>query len=230
MGVAMPTAFVTGANRGIGLAVARDLAKDHAVILAMRDPAKAPAIPGARVKKVDVSDPGSIAACAARVEGPLDLLVNNAGVYTGEPHEIWAVNVRGPLLLTRALAPKLAKGARVVMVTSGLGALSSQADSLMRELRDPDLGFEDILALCDRPPGGYGSSKAALNVLTQLFARELPGARVNAVDPGWVRTDMGGPGAPRSIEQGAASVLWACRIPPDGPTGGLFRDGRGIPW
>ncbi|HEY4884994.1 MAG TPA: SDR family oxidoreductase [Myxococcales bacterium] len=140
------------------------------------------------------------------------------------------MNVRGPLLLTRALAPKLAKGASVVMVTSGLGALSSQADSLVRKLRSPDLSFEDILALCDRPPGGYGSSKAALNSLTQLFARELPEARVNTVDPGWVRTDMGGPGAPRSIEQGAASVLWACRIPPDGPTGGLFRDGRAIPW
>jgi NAD(P)-dependent dehydrogenase (short-subunit alcohol dehydrogenase family) len=226
----MLTALITGANRGIGLAVARDLAKDHAVILAVRDPAKVPAIPGARVETVDVSDPGSIAACAARVEGPLDLLVNNAGVYTGEPHAKWAVNVRGPLLLTRALAPKLAKGARVVMVTSGLGALSGQPDSLVRKLQDPNLSFEDILALCERPPGGYGPSKAALTALTQLFARELPEARVNAVDPGWVRTDMGGPGAPRSIEQGASSVLWACRITPDGPTGGLFRDGRAIPW
>jgi NAD(P)-dependent dehydrogenase (short-subunit alcohol dehydrogenase family) len=226
----MPTALVTGASRGIGLAVARDLAKDHDVILAVRDPAKAPAVRGARVEELDVSDPDSIADCAARVERPLDLLVNNAGVYTGSPREIWAVNVRGPLLLTRALAARLAKGARVVMVTSGLGALSSQPESLVRKLQDPNLDFEDILALCERPPGGYGPSKAALNALTQLFARELPAARVNAVCPGWVRTDMGGPGAPRSVEQGAASVLWACRIPPDGPTGELFRDGRPIPW
>ncbi len=115
------------------------------------------------------------------------------------------------------------------MVTSGLGSLSGQPEPLVRKLQDPDLSFEDILALCQRPPGGYGPSKAALNALTRLFARELTEARVNAVDPGWVRTDMGGPGAPRSIEQGAASVLWACRIPPDGPTGGLFRDGREIP-
>ena len=226
----MPTALVTGANRGIGLAVARDLAKDHDVILAVRNPARTPALPRGRVEKLDVSDPESIAACAARVRGPLDLLVNNAGVYTGPAPEIWAVNVRGPLLLTRALAPKLAKGARVVMVTSGLGSLSGQPEPLVRKLQDPDLSFEDILALCEGPPGGYGPSKAALNALTQLFARELTEARVNAVDPGWVRTDMGGSSAPRSIEQGAASVLWACRIPPDGPTGGLFRDGRPIPW
>lgn len=226
----MPRALVTGANRGIGLEVARDLAKDHEVILAVRDPAKAPKLRGARVEKLDVSDPESIAACAARVDGSLDVLVNNAGIYKGSDREIWAVNVRGPLLLTRALAPKLARGARVVMVTSGLGSLSSQPDSLVRKLQDPDLEVDDLLALCEKPPGGYGPSKAALNALTRLFARELPHARVNSVCPGWVRTDMGGPGAPRSVEKGAASVLWACRLPADGPTGGAFRDGRQIPW
>ena len=225
----MPTALVTGANRGIGLAVARDLARDRAVILAVRDPAKAPTIAGARVEKLDVSLPESIAAFAARLNGPLDVLVNNAGVYTGSTRDIWAVNVRGPLLLTRVLAGKLAKGARVVMVTSGLGGLSRQPESLVRKLQDPDLTFDDILALCEQPPGGYGPSKAALNALTRLFARELPQARVNAVDPGWVRTEMGGPGAPRSVEQGAASVLWGCRLPPDGPTGGVFRDGTATP-
>jgi len=224
----MPTALVTGANRGIGLAVARDLARDHDVIFAMRDLGKAP--PDARVEQLDVSLPDSIDAFADRLKGPLDVLVNNAGVYTGSPRDIWAVNVRGPLLLTRALTPKLARGARVVMVTSGLGALSGQPEPLVRRLQDPSLTFDDILALCERPPGGYGPSKAALNALTRLFARELPEARVNAVNPGWVRTEMGGPGAPRSVEQGAASVLWACRIPPDGPTGGIFRDGLPASW
>jgi len=226
----MPTAIVTGANRGIGLAVARDLARDYDVIAAVRDPAKAPPIPRARVEQLDVSDPDSVASFASRVGGPLEIMVNNAGIYTGSPRDIWAVNVRGPLLLTRALGPKLAKGARVVMVTSGLGSLSSQSDGLVRTLQDPDLAIDDILALSERAPGGYGASRAALNALTKLFARELPQARVNAVCPGWVRTEMGGPGAPRSIEEGAASVLWGARIPANGPTGGLFRDGRPIDW
>ena len=226
----MPTAIVTGAGRGIGLAIARDLAKDHHVIMAVRDPARAVRIPGARVETLDVSDSASIDDFAARVEVPIDVLVNNAGVYRGSSREVWAVNVRGPLLLTRALAPKLAKGARVVMVTSGLGELSSQPRALARKLQQTSLSFDDILAMCERPPGGYGPSKAALNALTRLFAREQPDARVNSVCPGWVRTEMGGSGAPRSVEEGAASVLWACRLPADGPTGGIFRDGQPIEW
>jgi NAD(P)-dependent dehydrogenase (short-subunit alcohol dehydrogenase family) len=160
----------------------------------------------------------------------LDLLVNNAGVYQAPRPEIWAVNVRAPLLLTRALLPKLNPGARVVMVTSGLGSLSAQSDGLSRRLRDPSLTLDHLLALCDEMPGGYGASKATLNAMARLFAEELRprGILVNATDPGWVRTEMGGSGAPRSIAQGAASVLWACRLPPSGPTGGIFRDGAPI--
>ena len=116
------------------------------------------------------------------------------------------------------------------MVSSGLGSLSGQPESVARRLREPTLTVDDVLRLSEEAPDGYGASKAALNALARLFARELPEARVNSVDPGWVRTDMGGPGAPRSVKQGAASVLWAARVPPDGPTGGWFRDGKPIPW
>jgi NAD(P)-dependent dehydrogenase (short-subunit alcohol dehydrogenase family) len=223
----MPTALVTGASRGIGREVARELSREgYAVLLGVRDRASAPSLRGARVEEIDVSSPDSIAKLAARAPD-LDVLVNNAGVYHAPRAEIWSVNVRGPLLLTRALAPRLHAGARVVMVTSGLGSLSGQSDALSRKLRDPKLTLDDILALCDEMPGGYGASKATLNAMARLFAEELKprGILVNATDPGWVRTDMGGSGAPRSIAQGAASVLWACRLPPSGPSGGVFRDG-----
>src|SRR5256885_8884352 len=223
----MPTALVTGASRGMGREVAKELSREgYAVLLGMRDPGAAPAIREGRVEQVDIASPESITRLAARMP-LLDLLVNNAGVYQAPRREIWAVNVRGPLLLTRSLLPKLEDGARVVMVTSGLGALASQSDAVSRRLRDPSLELEDLLALCDEMPGGYGASKAALNAMTRLFAEQLRprGILVNAADPGWVRTDMGGSGAPRSIAQGAASVLWACRLPPTGPTGGVFRDG-----
>ena len=78
----------------------------------------------------------------------------------------------------------------------------------------------------------YGVSKAALNALTIKLARATArdGILVNAVCPGWVRTDMGGPGAPRSVEQGAASIMWAVQLPDDGPTGGFFRDGKRVAW
>src|SRR2546423_13374358 len=226
----MPTALVTGASRGIGREVAKELSREgYAVLLGMRDPGAAPAIREGRVEQVDIASPESITRLAARMPD-LDVLVNNAGVYQAPRPEIWAVNVRGPLLLTRALLPKLNDGARVVMVTSGLGSLGSQSDVLSRRLRDPALKLDDLLALCDEMPGGYGASKATLNAMARLFAEELRprGILVNATDPGWVRTEMGGSGAPRSIAQGAASVLWACRLPPSGPTGGIFRDGTPI--
>src|SRR2546430_95360 len=218
----------------IGIAVARELASDGSeVLLGVRDPHRAPDLPRGTVEQLDVSSPESIAALAKRLAGRgqrLDVLVNNAGVYRSPPRETWDVNVRGPLLLTRELAPLLAPGARVVMVSSGLGSLSGQPETVARRLRDPALTVDDVLRLSEAAPDGYGASKAALNALTRLFARELPDARVNSVDPGWVRTEMGGQGAPRSVEQGAASVLWAARVPTDGPTGAWFRDGKPIPW
>jgi NAD(P)-dependent dehydrogenase (short-subunit alcohol dehydrogenase family) len=228
----MTTALVTGASRGIGREVARTLAREgwH-VLSAVRDPRAAPA--GTDAEAVDMGDPESIETMAKRLRArneQLDALVNNAGVYSGPARLIWNVNVLGPLLLTRALQSLLAPNARVVMVTSGLGRLSAQPRSLVKRLSNPALSFSDLEQLAEEAPDGYGASKAALNAMARLFADQLKprGILVNAISPGWVRTDMGGRNAPRSVEQGAASVLWGLRLPPDGASGGVFEDGKAI--
>jgi carbonyl reductase 1 len=227
----MATALITGTSRGIGREVARTLAAEGwQVISGVRDPKTAP--PGTRAEALDVGDPGSIAALAERLRARserLDALVNNAGVYSGAAKRlIWDVNLLGPLRLTRALEPLLAPNARVVMVTSGLGRISDQSRSLIERLSNPELSLADLERLAGEAPGGYGASKAALSALARVFAKELKprGIMVNAINPGWCRTDMGGSGAPRSVEQGAASVLWGVRLAPGGPTGGVFKDGK----
>jgi NAD(P)-dependent dehydrogenase (short-subunit alcohol dehydrogenase family) len=221
------TAVVTGANRGIGLEVARQLAGDgFRVIAGSRDldsgeRAVRELGAGAEARQLDVSDPDSVAAFAAGLDG-LDVLVNNAaGFYdTWESgvdadldvaRDAFETNVLGAWRVTQACLPLLraAQSARIVNVSSGAGALT-------------DMG------------GGspaYRVSKTALNALTRILAAELrrDGVLVNSVCPGGVATDRGGPGG-RPVEQGAASVMWAVRLPNDGPTGGFFRDGRAIDW
>jgi NAD(P)-dependent dehydrogenase (short-subunit alcohol dehydrogenase family) len=214
---------ITGGNRGIGLEVARLLAaRGDTAILTARDLAKAQAAAeqvGARPAQLDVSDSASVQRFAEGLEA-VDVLVNNAAIHydTWERatsadldvvREAFETNLLGAWQTTLALLPRLQESAhpRIVNVSSGSGQLS-------------DMG------------GGtpaYRISKVGLNALTRMLAAELPRFRVNSVCPGWVATDMGGPGG-RPVKDGAASVLFAVDLPDDGPTGGFFRDGRPLPW
>jgi len=259
--MAKPAAVVTGGNRGLGLETCRALGRlGYRVVLASRREPEGRQAAGALGREglavawrsLDVADPGGIAAFAEAVrdEGLLvDALVNNAGVYPERldartARQAVTVNALGPLRLTRALAPLLAPGARVVMVSSGMGELAGLPPALRRRVEtapgpEAVLGhleaFAGEVARGEHPDSralAYRVSKAGLNALTRLLAAELRprGVLVNAVCPGWVRTEMGGPGATRDVEEGAAGIVWAATLPADGPTGGFFRDGQPIPW
>ena len=227
-------ALVTGANRGIGLELVRQLAEDgFAAILGSRDPDKGEAAAsGLRdqglhvdVRSLDVADAASVSALAkglARDFGRLDVLVNNAAIhYDTWQHAVDAdlavvrealeTNLIGAWRTARECLPLLRRSAhaRIVNVSSGAGSLARMGAGTP----------------------AYSVSKAALNALTRILAAELrdDGVLVNAVCPGWVATDMGGAGG-RPVREGAASVMWAVRLPDDGPTGGFFGDGRPIEW
>lgn len=230
-------AVVTGANRGIGFEICRQLARrgDIRVILTSRDPAKGREAAGRLAQeglevdchRLDVTEAKSVAALVAFLEarhGRADILVNNAGVLLdprgsrfldSRPETYRATletNFFGPLLLCQALLPfmKRRRYGRIVNVSSGMGQLSGMGAG----------------------SPAYRVSKAALNALTCLLAAELAGSGilVNSMCPGWVRTDMGGAGAPRSLEQGADTAVWLATLPEDGPSGGFFRDRTPIPW
>jgi NAD(P)-dependent dehydrogenase (short-subunit alcohol dehydrogenase family) len=221
-------AVVTGANRGIGLEVARQLAdQGFDVVVGARDAAKGRAAAdriGADSHPLDVADDGSVAAFADWVQqrkGRLDVLVNNAAVHYDTGHraaetdlrlvtEAVEVNLLGAWRTTRALLPLMTRGGRIVNVSSGAGS------------------FGETAGAAGTP--AYSVTKAALNMLTVKLAAELDGRiMVNAVCPGWVATDMGGPGG-RPVREGAAGVVWAATLPDGGPTGGFFRDRRPVPW
>ncbi len=232
-------ALVTGANRGIGLEIARQLARlGLLVALGSRDLDKGREAAEALLSEglelpviqLDTSDPSS---CHRAVEevvsilGRLDVLVNNAGVFleTTPNGEASALNVRpetvvqtlrtntlGPLVLVQAAVPVMQRQGygRIVNLSSSLGQLA-------------EMGANYV---------GYRMSKAALNAMTRTVAAELADSpiKVNAMCPGWVRTEMGGPDATRSTEEAAETAVWLATLADDGPTGGFFRDKAAIAW
>jgi NAD(P)-dependent dehydrogenase (short-subunit alcohol dehydrogenase family) len=228
-------ALVTGANRGIGREVARQLAeRGHTVLLSARDEQQAVVVAaevadstaGAVIPiALDVSDPASIERAAKRVTsdpGRLDVLVNNAGVgldfgVSGVDPDFEKIqrtletNFFGAYRLTIALLPllRMSEHPRIVNVSSGMGGVAEMG------------GWSP----------GYRVSKASLNAMTRILSTELGGEgfKINSACPGFVKTDMGAPmGAQKSVEDGAAGIVWLATLPADGPTGGFFRDGAPV--
>ena len=229
-------ALVTGGNRGIGLEICRQLAQHGlAVVLAARDTTKGKAAAkalqdeGLQVEfhRLDVTSCRSIRACVSALgerRGRIDVLVNNAGILI-DPRgsrfldskldtyrDTLETNLFGPLQLAQAVIPlmKANRYGRIVNVSSGQGQLSEMGAGTP----------------------AYRMSKTALNALTRILSAEFGASNilVNSMCPGWVRTGMGGEGAPRTPEQGADTALWLATLPDGGPTGGFFRDRTPIPW
>ena len=222
----MTTTLITGANRGIGLALAKAAADaGHTVLATARNPESAAdlASTGARVLALDVSDPASCDALAAELNGePIDVLVNNAATFpnrTGledvDPdafEETLRVNVRGPIVVTKALLPNLRAGHRKVIAT-----ISSSMGSI-----------------ANTEQGGsyaYRISKASVNMMARALAKEFADMTVLAIDPGWVRTDMGGSDASLSPEESASGMLRVIEGTTTAQSGAFLRhDGETLPW
>src|SRR5947199_2437958 len=230
----MKIALITGANKGIGQEVARQLAaKGFHVFVAARD-AKAGRKAAEEIAnkggtatflEIDVADNDSVTSAArefSNVEDHLDVLVNNAGIIVDGDDAILEIsdelfrntletNTLGPLRVTRAFAALLRKSKepRVINVSSGGGQLTGGAD-----------GWAPA----------YCISKTALNGVTVQLAAALPNFAVNSVCPGWVRTEMGGENASRSVEEGADTIVWLATEAPQDLTAKFLRDRKEIPW
>src|ERR1044071_625460 len=230
----MKTALVTGANKGIGYEVARQLAgRGFHVFVGARNRDAGRKVADEIAKKggkatfleIDVADNASVTAAArefAKAAGHLDVLVNNAGIIVDGDNAILEIsdellrktletNTLGVLRVTRAFVPLLGKSKtpRVINVSSGGGQLTGGAD-----------GWAPA----------YCISKTALNGVTVQLAAALPKFAVNSVCPGWVRTDMGGQNASRSVEEGADTLVWLASEAPQELTGKFLRDRKEIPW
>lgn len=231
-------AVVTGANRGLGLETSRELAANFGlkVIVTARDSYKGNLAISQLYKEgldvifhpLDITNSESIKKLKKFILnefGRLDILVNNAGIFPDDLtntsffetkidviKKAMETNFLGTLQVCQALIPlmKTYNYGRVVNVSSGLGQLSEMS-----------AGYT-----------AYRSSKTALNTLTRIIADELKDTNIliNSVCPGWVKTDMGGPNAIRTVEEGADTIVWLATLPDGGPTGGFFRDRQMINW
>jgi carbonyl reductase 1 len=203
--------------------------------------------------QLDVTSDASVQAFAewAKQElGTIQTLVNNAGIsMKGFDANVvkgtLRVNFFGALRVTNALAPLLPEGGNIVMVSSGMADLGAYSPDIKARFLDEALNVEALIALVGEfesgvsagvheaqgwPSSAYRVSKAALNALTRILARDRPLLHINSVCPGWVKTDMGGVSATREVDQGAGGIVWAATLGADAPTGGFFRDGKAIAW
>jgi len=228
-------ALVTGANRGLGFGICENLAaKNHTVIMTGRDLKSLQEKQKQLAKKnldvhaieLDLNNPESIEKSVAKILADfkrIDILINNAGILkdglkenVGSLADVMSqsfqTNTIGPALMIQAILPSMKKNnyGRIVNVSSGMASLTEMQPGYI----------------------AYRSSKTALNAVTCVYAHECKEQNIliNSVCPGWVKTDMGGASAHRTIPEGVSSIVWAAEIPEDGPSGGFFRDGKPLSW